>query len=213
MKYFNQRHNENGNGIDLSAPPQRRYAWEWRDDDGEWNMYSVDTTTVIELAFGSGLDAVDITENGVVYGLRFDDNVQCHFATNKVRPIRRRMISSNRKSTVSAHRPYAATADNISFNVYCDRKENEKDRDLETDDIDLEFDALSNKLENGDDRGQSDLESTSLEEMEEMKESESVERQSVPTMRDSEVALDEYGNDYDEYIATFNRLRAYSNDS
>merc|ERR550532_3549464 len=84
MKYFNQRHsksrsamaplneneydhrNGNKNGTSFHSndgsagtqSAQRRYAWEWRDDDGEWTAYSVDTTTVIELAFESGLDAV-----------------------------------------------------------------------------------------------------------------------------------------------------------
>ena len=78
--------------------------------------------------------------------------------------------------------------------------------DRERDDIDLEFDALSNKLENEEDV---DLEEeTESESMEEMELSQSLKRrrETVPTMKDSEVALDEYGNEYDEYIETFKRL-------
>ena len=175
IEFFNERHSKSRSM--MSALPLRA-QWQWRHDDGQWIPYSVDTAAAIERAFGGGHDAVDITENGVVYALRLDHDVQCHFATNKMVPIRR--LQAHREMATAAATTTAT--DSLSAD----------DRD---DGIDHEFDALSNELENGDDGdpfGQS------------------VEDEAVPTLRDSEAApeSDEYGDEYNEYIERFNRLKA-----
>merc|ERR1719461_2127141 len=80
---------------------------------------------IIANALKNGQDIIEIMRNGMVCEIRLEQNLECHFATNKMRPIRR--IKALEDEHVHALQKNAIPQ-------YAD-------------DFDNEFDALSNNLD------------------------------------------------------------------
>jgi len=118
---------------DVVDDGQNATKWRWKNEDGEWRTYSVSNCGLIETAWRNEVESVEITKEDVVYEVRPRQLVECHFATNRMRPIER---------------------------VQCDRSVDPSDSADSADSVHSEeaecaehdpFDALSNPLEFGDD--------------------------------------------------------------
>eukprot|EP01083_Nonionella_stella_P117002 348141_1 len=250
MKYFKVKHSKKNSSKQTESDSNEihheetneyypdedidRFRWMLRNDNGDWVYYPPSLSTQIEQAYQGGEDSINITKNDTVFEIRIEHKLECHFGTNKVRPIKRVNINAKYDPT------YDAQYNEINFKP--------KPKPKPKPDLDIEFDALTNKLDDfGDAISNDESEDKENEEFSDydehdedekdyeyreaqahrnrtktpqrpidMRESTSYdEQESTPaakqepeagTPADSEFALKDYGNDYNEYIQKFNNL-------
>jgi len=172
MRYFNKNRdtaNAQQNGKETENENES-VQWEWQWQDGaEWVAYAAEVSDAMENAWQRGEDTIDVTKQDTMFEIRFEHNLECHIASNRMRPIRRVRVNG-------AHSEQGMDAADSCADG---------------------FDALSNRLE-GD----------SVFGAEEEKDGDA----QIGTFKDSERALNEYGDDYVEYMRKFQSLDGHEKD-
>mmetsp|Transcript_49412 Transcript_49412/g.82233 ORF Transcript_49412/g.82233 Transcript_49412/m.82233 type:complete len:825 (+) Transcript_49412:41-2515(+) len=151
-RFFNKQHVKKGSlfaDSDIAkkiAPDAQTgtFVWQWKDDANVWIEYEPNVSTVIEQAYLARVETMEIEKHGVVYEIRLQHNLECHFGTNRMRPIRRQRIAEQAQPQIRRSQSAAPSSlrSPLQQAAYLGNALNAGD-----DDFADEFDALTNKLE------------------------------------------------------------------
>ena len=199
MTYFNKKHSRANSlrhsvghsaGIHKMTDTETMYVWQFKADNGKWSDYSHSICVTIENALRNGLDSIEITKESMVYEIRLEHNLECNFATNKMRPIRRVRAKTDEHNAIPKYE----------------------------DDFDGEFDALSNNLdalaasqnpshlmEEYEEEEIAESDENSYEN-EESYDEENDDDEKAETPVESELVANSYGNQYNDYMRKYNQV-------